>query len=150
MKVYPLLLILLQMCELLCYVVLHNYINQHQREMVTHKIISRDMYNTRKGIHLISLYAQIYGFLAELIYLVGLFVIKILGQKLFFSNILELLNTLKTTEFEVISTIQIFMSPDLRKKVISTFRIYWCSFNLISLKYTNGNLIHQQLLYKLP
>ena len=124
MKLFPLLLILLQMIELTCYAVLHQYVNEHQREMVVHKVISRDMYHMRNHIHLFSLYAQISGFLVEMIYLVGLLVVKVVGRKFFFSNILELINTLKTTEFGVIATVQILMSPDLRQKLFSMFRKY--------------------------
>ena len=107
-----------QIAELTSYIVLHRHVQEHHRDMLNNQIISRDLYQTRKHKHLFSLYAQIGGFAVELIYLFSLTLVKVLGRRLFSKHSLELLNYLKATEFGVIATVQVFMSPDLRQKLL--------------------------------
>ena len=122
MKMFPILCIILQFLEVGCYGVLHHYVYLHQSEMVSNGIISTDIYQSRKHVHIFSVSAQISGFIVEMVYLLGLLIVRIVGRRFFSSNILEMNNALKTTEFGVSSTVQILMSPDLRQKLFLLFK----------------------------
>ncbi len=56
-----------------------------------------------------------------MVYLFVVSVIGIVGRKYFASNILELINTIKTTQFGVVSTVQILATPNLRQKLFQFF-----------------------------
>jgi hypothetical protein len=64
MKFYPFVLIVLQVAEFSCYAFLYWSIFDHDRAMVMHKIITRDAYQTRKRMHMFTLYAQVAGWTA--------------------------------------------------------------------------------------
>ena len=117
-KMYPMVLASFQIIELTSYMAIHRYVQGHHRTMLNNQIISRDLYQTRKHKHLFSFYAQIGGFVVEVIYLMALTLVKVLGRKLFSKHSVELLNYLRATEFGVTATVQVFMSPDLRQRLI--------------------------------
>ena len=119
MKMYLFVLIIFQLSEVGCYAILYAYIHYHQSQMVTNNIISRDVYQARKSVHMLSFYAQVSAFLVEVIYLAAQSLVKVIGRRFFPSNILELINALKATEYGVTSTVQILMTPDLRQKIFT-------------------------------
>ena len=61
--------------------------------------------------------AQVWGFIVELVYLVGLLMIRLAGRRLFPAYILDITNMIKFTQFGVTSTVQILVSPELRRKL---------------------------------
>jgi hypothetical protein len=101
---------------------LHHAVYQHQSEMVSNGIISRDLYQSRKHVHVFSVGAQISGFVVEMVYLFGLLVVRMVGRRFFSANILEINNTLKTTQFGVSSTVEVLMSPTLRQKLLALIK----------------------------
>jgi hypothetical protein len=115
-------LIIFQLAEVTCYLALHQFILKHNNEMVKSKIISGEIYKSRKQIHIISLTGQIYGFIVEVVYLVFVLIVRLIGVKFLNVNILDAANALKMTEFGVIATVQVFMSPELRQKFLSVFK----------------------------
>ena len=86
--------------------------------MLNKSIISLDTFQRRKQVHLFSMAGQLYGFTVEVIYLIAVLVVRVLGRKIIFSNSIELINSLRTTEFGVISTLQVLSSKELRQKLI--------------------------------
>ena len=119
MKIYPIILLLLQLMELSCYINLYNYIRSHDQRLVNDKVISHDKYQSRSRLHSISIVAQFLGFIVEIIYNILHFLIKLLGQKLFLPDIVDYSNIFKMTEFGVVTTIDILATPEMRKKLFS-------------------------------
>jgi hypothetical protein len=62
------------------------------------------------------------GFVVELLYLVIQFIVKLIGKRFYNTNILELLNGLKTTEFAIISTVEVLATPAMRKALLGWFK----------------------------
>jgi len=87
--------------------------------MVDNNVISNDHYRAKKRIHLFSLYAHIAGFTVEVIYLIALFLLRIIGKKLSPKHSIDIVNLFRMTEFGVTSTVQILVSSDLRQKLFS-------------------------------
>ena len=117
-KIFPMILVFLQIIEMSCYKVIYGHVLQHHHNMFNNQIVSKDVYLTRKHKHLFSIYSHIGGFVVEVTYLAALSLVKLFGRKLLSKHTLDFLNILKITEFGAISTVQIFMSPDLRQKLI--------------------------------
>jgi hypothetical protein len=82
-------------------------------------IITNDLNKARKRANLFSLYAQVVGFVVEVLYILATISIKKIGEKYFPKNSREYSNTFLVTQFGVLSTVQIFVSSDLRKKLLS-------------------------------
>ena len=61
--------------------------------------------------------------IVRLTYLVVILLVRILGRKFFYANMLEVSNILKITQFWVLSTVQILASPDLRQKFLSYIKL---------------------------
>ncbi len=61
--------------------------------------------------------------IVRLVYLVVLLLVRVLGRKFFYANMLEVSNILKITQFWVLSIVQILASPDLRQKFLSYIKM---------------------------
>jgi hypothetical protein len=81
MKVAPLLWFSLQILEFLCYATLHSYVSNHHKMMLSSDLISSDIYRSRKRIHLLSMAAQLYGFLVKVVYISFVILYRILGKR---------------------------------------------------------------------
>ena len=122
MKLYPIALTLLQVMELTCYISLYQMVTKHNNEMSQNKIISRDVYVKRKQKNLFSMYAQVAGFLLEVGYLIFLLCMRIIGRRYTFFDARDYADLFYLTQFGLTSTIQIFVSSDLRLKLITLMK----------------------------
>ena len=121
MKLHPTALTVLQVIELSCYISLYQSVSKHNDEMSQSKVISKDVYYKRKQKNLFSMYAQVAGFVLEIMYLVCLLCMRIIGRKysLFYAR--ELADMFYGTQFGLNTTIQILVSSDMRQKLFSLF-----------------------------
>ena len=116
-KMFLFALITFQAMELICYLVLFKHISEHNREMQQNNIISTDVYNRRRRINVISLYAQVIAFATEFTFFGLSLVVKSLGRKYFPSrnNFIGIASVI----FCINSTTMIFALPDLRRKFLT-------------------------------
>ena len=119
MKLYPIAVTALQVLELSCYISLYRLVSKHNTVMSQNKIISRDVYHRRKQKNLFSMYAQVSGFVLEILYLIFLLIIRITGRRYSLFKAREYADFLYVTQFGLTSTIQILVSSDLRQKLFS-------------------------------
>ena len=122
MKVHPFILGFCQILELVCYLSIYLYLYKHDKTMVNQKIISQDVYKSRTRVNFISLYAQVLGFMTEIIYFLIAAIVKVVGRKLFAPNILDYINSLRMVEYWATSTIYVLATADLRKQLLSIFK----------------------------
>ena len=125
MKLIGPVLLMMQIFELICYIYLFGYIARHDKKMKEEKIISIDLFKERKQRNVFSLNAQIFGCALEILYQIVVLIIRFMGTK-FFPNYSDLIrsyiNFFFITQFATTSTLQILVSPDLRKKFFSLFK----------------------------
>jgi len=122
MKLFPIILILFQLSEMTCYILLFKHLAKHHKEMVDNNVISNDHYRARKRMHLFSLYAHLAGFAVEVAYLFAVMCLKIIGKKLFPKHSIDIVNIFRMTEYGATSTVQILVSSDLRQKFFAIFK----------------------------
>ena len=94
MKLYPTALSALQLMELMCYFSLYKFVSRHDEEMRQNKIISTDTHLRRKQKNLISMSAQVSGFVLEIVYLIFLSFFKAIGRKYNLFDVQEYYNAL--------------------------------------------------------
>lgn len=121
-KFYPIALAALQMTELACYICIYKAVSKHDEEMRQRKVISTDILQRRKQKNLLSMYAQITGFVLETMYLIFSICIKVIGMKFSLVNYREYMDVFYATQFGLNTTLQILVSSDLRLKFISLIR----------------------------
>ena len=121
-KLFLFILIGFQFFELMCYLILFQYLSQHNREMADNNIISADLHKSRKSINIFSLKAQVCGFITEAIFLIFTLITKLLERRHFVPNSREYGNTGVLILFCTNSTVQILASAELRKKFYALFR----------------------------
>ena len=111
---------LFRVSEIVCYIILFRELSQHNDEMERNNIISRDVNRTRRRINLLSIYAQISGFVAENIYIVVIILWRVAGQAIPESDrSREIFAVLFVVQFAFVSTIPILASTELRNKFFS-------------------------------
>ena len=121
-KLFPVIGILLQILEVVCYLVIYRKVYLHQQEMIANKIISRATYQDRKRVHIFSVFAQIAGFLVKLALIIFALIIRLLEQKVFLLSVLDGLIVVKTAQFGFVAMAEIFASPNLRQNFLAIFR----------------------------
>ena len=119
MKLFPTALTFLQVIELSCYVSLFRAVTKHEANVSERKIIYIETFHKRKQKNLFSMYAQMSGFVLEILYLIFLLIIRITGRRYSLFNAREYADFLYVTQFGLTSTIQILVSSDLRQKLFS-------------------------------
>ena len=122
MKLFQPILVAFQLTELACYIFLFTKIAKHDKEMKENKIISFETFRERKQRNLFSLNAQIFGCVTEIAYQLIIFIIRLLGSKLFPHNsdsVRNYIDIFFITQFPITSTLQILVTPNLRKKFLA-------------------------------
>ena len=122
MKMYHPILMVLQISELSCYFSMYRFISKHDKEMQKNKVISSDNFYKRKQKNLFSMYAQVSGFVLEMFYLVLIFCLRTIGSKYSLARMKSYIDTLYMTQFGLTSTIQIFVSSDLRLRFVTVLK----------------------------
>ena len=117
MKLYPIALSVLQVLELSCYISLFKAVSRHDENMSQNKVISLDVLHKRKQKNIFSMYAQVSGFILEILYLIFLFFVRMIGRNYSLMDAKEFAGALYVTQFGFTSTIQILVSSDLRLKL---------------------------------
>ena len=102
MKIAPMILFTLQLAECCCYIIIHRYITSHYNQMLENSIISMDVYQKRKQIHLFSVAEQLHGFLVEMVYLGVILLHRILGKHIASSNRYSLSNPVCFSTFLIL------------------------------------------------
>ena len=109
--------------EFVCYAVLYRVLSKHNDEMERNNIISSDLNRARKRVNLLSIYAQMAGFVAENTYALVLTLWRLPGAANANSHrAREWLGILAVAQFGFVSTIPIFASSELRTKFFALFR----------------------------
>ena len=125
MKLFQPAMMAFQLIELSCYSFLFGLTARHDKEMKENHIISLDAFMARKHMNVFSLKAQVFGCITEIIYQLIIFVIRFTGSK-FFPQYIEstrnYVNLFFISQFAITSTLQILVSPDLRKKFFAHFQ----------------------------
>ena len=127
MKLYHPILIVLQISELSCYVILYREVSKHDEEMRRKKIISSSNFDKRKQKNLFSLYAQLSGFVLEMLYLLLIFCLRVIGRKYALMHMKGYVDAFYMTQFGLTSTIQILLSADLRQRLKKLLMKMFCS-----------------------
>ena len=122
MKIFPAILIVFQLTELICYVNLYIYIVEHSKQMMMADVITKETFIKRKRKKTFSLFAQFLGFTVEMLYLIFHFLAKFIGMHYIDYSFLEFANAFKTTEFCVITTVEIMATTEMRHKLFSLFK----------------------------
>ena len=114
---------LFRVIEIVCYIILYRVLSKHNDDMERNNIISRDLNRARKGINLLSIYAQIAGFMAENIFVVTTILWRLSGRAGPESeHSRELFAILLVLQFAFVSTVPIFASKELRTKFLAMFK----------------------------
>lgn len=121
-QLYLFILVGFQFLELVCYLILYRYISKHNQEMADNNIISTDLLSSRRRINVLSLYAQICGFVTEVVYFIILLITKVLGRSHLIPNTREYSNVAVIVLFGTNSTVIILASSELRKKFFELFK----------------------------
>ena len=121
-KMYLLILFCFQIIELALYLILFQYISQHNKEMAQANIISNDLLNSRKRLNFFSLSAQMLGFLTEAVYFIISLITRVIERRYMIPNIREYTNVGVFVLFSTNSTVLILASSDLRKKLFALFK----------------------------
>lgn len=114
---------LFRVSEIICYVILYRVLSKHNDEMAQNNIISQDLNQARRNLNLLSVYAQIYGFVAENVFIVITIIWRVVGRGVPETDrSRELAATILVVQFAFVSAVPIFASSELRPKFLALFK----------------------------
>jgi hypothetical protein len=110
-----------QIGTLLIYRSLFKYIHDHNKEMLKNKIISSDMFQHRRNVNIFTMAGQIVTFLVELSFYVPMSILLNIVEERNLPRALFIVAFFRMTQSGLVSTVQVFSSTELRKKLFSYF-----------------------------
>jgi hypothetical protein len=110
-----------QIGTLLIYRSLFKYIHNHNKEMLSNKIISRDIFHQRRNVNIFTMAGQIVTFLVELSFYIPMSFLLILAEERNLPGALFIVAFFRMTQSGLVSTVQVFSSTELRKELFSYF-----------------------------
>ena len=119
--IYVILIFGFGISEMTIYLILFHHVSEHNKEMAKNKVISHDLARTRRQINVLSLSAQISGFITEAIFGVITLLTKVIERRFFDHRFRDYSNTGFFILYLTNSIVLIFASSELRKKFIGLF-----------------------------
>ena len=122
MKIHLVITMVLQLGEGLCYALCYDYLNKHDKSMMNKSVISVGTFHKRKQQNVFTMAGQMYTFIFKLAFSMIMYAASSIGNKYSFTNTMDWMNLVRFTEFGVISTVQVFTSPEIRDHFFTTLR----------------------------
>jgi len=108
-----------QIGELLCYLLNHYYLHKHDTNMMNKSVISAATFHKRKQHNVFTMFGQMYSFMVRAVFSVVMLLASNIGHRYSYNNIMEWMNLFKFTEFGIVSTVQVYTSIEIRAVWIS-------------------------------
>jgi len=114
MKIVPLIGSVIQLTEVLFYILIYADISGHDKTMLNASIISKEVYNKRQGKNSFTLMSQIACFTAESLFTFHIIFLNVLGTKL---SMKEISFISRVPQFAFLTAVKIATSNEMRQTI---------------------------------
>jgi len=114
MKIVPLIGSVIQLTEVLFYILIYADISGHDKTMLNSSIISKEVFNKRQGKNSFTLMSQIACFIAESLFTFHIIFLNVLGTKLLMKEISFIS---RVPQFAFLTAVKIATSNEMRQTI---------------------------------